>query len=172
MIDIRHIIQNLYDVIIIISIFYSLSVISAKTSNKTIQSRGPWLANGLCCPSGHCLLWPHPSLLYTSAILFSSSSRPLPLDPDQAVYKIFPNLLRLSLTPCHLPYPDSSFRCLLVSSLISNSLRLLRRGSATALLHRLFSCSSCNEAAKFALCYGLVSCLPFTDKGFYYRAFI
>ena len=31
---------------------------------------------------------------------------------------------------------------------------------------------SCNEAAKFALCYGPESCSPFTNKGFYIRAFV
>jgi|GEM_PF-1877959 len=37
--------------------------------------------------------------------------------------------------------------------------------------HHYRSCGLCNEAATSALCYGPVSCLLFTGKSFYFRAF-
>ncbi len=48
--------------------------------------------------------------------------------------------------------------------------RLLRRGSAHASHARWFPQWKCNEAAKFALCFGPVDCLPFSSMGFYFQA--
>ena len=57
-IHIRHIHLNLYDVKAIIAEFYSSNLCLGITSNRftmAIQSRGPWLAKGLCCPFGSLL---------------------------------------------------------------------------------------------------------------------
>ena len=58
------------------------------------------------------------------------------------------------------------------SSSIRISLRLIRKGSASAITRASrFTRGDAFGAAKFALCYGPVSCRPFTDKDFYARAF-
>lgn len=58
------------------------------------------------------------------------------------------------------------------SSSIRASLRLIRKGSASAITRASrFTRGDSFGAAKFALCYGPVSCRPFTDKDFYARAF-
>ena len=54
--------------------------------------------------SAHSLIWSHPSLSYPPYRLFSSSIRSLPDGLVGAGYERFPNLLSVSLFPCHLPY--------------------------------------------------------------------
>ncbi len=67
--------------------------------------------------------------------------------------------------------PRRSWRLhLTVPYTASIGFRLLRKGSAHASRARWFSQWECNEAAKFALCYGPVDCLPFSSKGFYFQA--
>jgi len=58
------------------------------------------------------------------------------------------------------------------SNATRDSLRRILNVSASALTRQLSSRRPVNEAAPFALCYGPETCLPFTDKGFYIRAFV
>lgn len=46
------------------------------------------------------------------------------------------------------------------------------KSSCPAITFVVGSRRPCNEAASFALCYGPEDCSPFTEKGFYIRAFI
>jgi len=65
------------------------------------RSRGPWLANGLCCPAGSSLtmassaavVLSRPFLRYRPGLYLSAEAHRVP------------NLLCLSLLPCRLPYP-------------------------------------------------------------------
>ena len=79
---------------------------------RTIRSRGPWLACGLCCPTGSSLTMASSKTLDPPAALFTSSSGSLPYGFISAGIKSFPNLLRISFPPCHLPYPGASDGCL------------------------------------------------------------
>ncbi len=60
---------------------------------------------------GHRLLWPHPRLSALTYALFSSSIVTLPYGLVWAGTERFPNLIHISFTSCHLPYPDDSSRC-------------------------------------------------------------
>jgi hypothetical protein len=72
----------------------------------------------------------------------------------------FPNLLCWSLSAVPPSVPRWSARVpMTVASLSPSGLRLIRRGSASTLPSVIGSKGSCNEAAKFALCYGPVDLL-------------
>lgn len=60
---------------------------------------------------GHRLLWPHPRLSALTYALFPSSIVTLPYGLVWAGTERFPNLIRISFTSCHLPYPGDSSRC-------------------------------------------------------------
>lgn len=67
---------------------------------------------GYAIPQGHRLLWPHPSLSRPSAGLFPSSGWSLPYGLVWAGRERFPTFLRLSVPPCHLPYPGVPDGCI------------------------------------------------------------
>ncbi len=118
------------------------------------------------------LLWPHPKLSASPAGLSSSSRQVFAPRSGGSRYREAPQFTpRVSLTvPSSVPrqtrWPLST---------VSSPSALAFAFSAQARhLHfppRRFPRGMCNEAATFALCYGPVSCLPFTGKGFYFRAF-
>lgn len=62
--------------------------------------------------SGLHLLWSHPSLSCPPYGLFSSSIRSLPDGLVEAGQERFPNLLSISLFPCHLPYSEAMNECM------------------------------------------------------------
>ena len=117
---------------------------------------------------GHSLLWSHPSLSFPPSGLFSSSIRSLPDGLVGARYERFPNLLSVSLFPCHLTYPRNN-DCM--HATVASTITLAFLNSAKSRLAHShdsrFVHEKRNEAAKFALCYGLETCSPYTDKGFY-----
>jgi len=67
---------------------------------------------GYAIPQGPRLLWPHPSLSRPSAGLFPSSGWSLPYGLVWAGRERFPTFLRLSVPPCHLPYPGVPDGCI------------------------------------------------------------
>ena len=67
---------------------------------------------GYAIPQGPRVLWPHPSLSRPSAGLYPSSGRSLPYGLVWAGRERFPTFLRLSVPPCHLPYPGVPDGCL------------------------------------------------------------
>jgi hypothetical protein len=137
-----------------------------------LQSRGPWLATGLCCPSRSLLTMASSETLVPTTGLSSSSSRLRPttlyglVTRASPIYSVCRSLRAAFRTPA---FRTAACDC---SFTARTGLDHLRTGSAPATLRRRFSRKSCNEAAKFALCYGPQSCSPFTDKDFYFRAFI
>ena len=83
----------------------------------------------------------------------------------------FPNLLLVSLPSCRPPYPGGPDGCLWLCFPIRSGLRHFVVARHPHAHTRRFWRGSCNEAAKFALCYGPKACSPFTDKDFYAQAF-
>jgi len=128
------------------------------------RSRGPWLASGLCCPTGSSLnmassepLHPTRGLIVLRPSGTWDAEGPnfyLPVLPS--VPSALPRRTRWSLAVG--PPPVLAFAMI----------RLARHPYPGKSAHT----RSCNEAAQFALCCGPEGCSPFTDKGFYFRAFI
>ena len=120
-------------------------------SMKAIQSRGPWLTCGLCCPAG-------------SSLTMASSET---LDPSHRVmnYTMGSSVLWLCMDwhreapqfAPRIPFHRAVFRtpadqavaldCYFTAH---SSLRPLRTGSASAIPPHRFEGGSCNEASKFA----------------------
>jgi len=136
-----------------------------------LQSRGPWLATGLCCPSRSMLTMASSAALVPMTALSSSSSHLYPTTlyglatRASPIYSACLSLRAVFRTPAfRVAACDCSFTT-------RTGLNHLCTGLAPACPRRRFSHEERNEAAKFALCYGPQSCLPFTDKDFYFRAF-
>jgi hypothetical protein len=129
-------------------------------------------AAGYSVPPHRRLLWPHPSLSFSSTRLFIRGWLLQPRGLPRAENERFPNLLLVSIPSCRPPYPDGPNGCLWLCFTVGTGLRHLCKGSASTVPARFGTgAGKRNEAARFALCYGPKSCLPFTDKGFYIRAF-
>lgn len=116
----------------------------------TVQSRGPWLDSGLCCPAASMLTMASSESLASSLSLMSSRQRlctPVESVPGARASPLY------SAHLCHraaFRTPVNHTPALGCCFSVCTSLRLLRRGSA-------FTCATpsvlawpCNEAAKFA----------------------
>ena len=97
-----------------------------------IQSRGPWLASGLCCPTGSSLTMASSETLAPSAALSASSSRPCPttlsglVTRTSPIYSVCLSLRAAFRTPAfRVVAPDCSFTT-------RSGLRHLSTGSAPA----------------------------------------
>ena len=136
-----------------------------------LQSRGPWLASGLCCPARSSLTMASSEPLGLSRRLMLLRRR---VFASSAEAERFPNLLCVSVLSVPSPVPRRTGRLHpTVASPPVLAFAHLCTGSASAVLHASrFTRGLRNEAATFALCYGPESCLPFTDKDFYIRAFV
>jgi len=134
----------------------------------TIRSRGPWLASGLCCPAGSSLTMASSEPLGLSRRFMNYSAglclRPRPR--GSPIYSTCPSPRAASRTPA-----DRTAACGCRFT-VRSSLRPLCTGSASAGSHQSVRVWLRNEAAEFALCCGPESRSPFTDKDFYFRAFI
>jgi len=135
-----------------------------KPTRGHFRSRGPWLASGLCCPAG--------SMLTMASSESLASIRRLmilrPVDTGDArgsqLLSACPFFRAIGLTPADRVVCGGS-------NATHAAFDILRRSRHPQL--RLFgSRRPRNEAAPFALCYGPEDCSPFTEKGFYIRAFI
>jgi hypothetical protein len=113
------------------------------------QSRGPWLASGLCCPAGSSLTMASSALL-ARRLRWPSTGFSRPRNCSGRPSQKVPNLLRMTVRPCRLPYPGGPRLARGCRFVRGCGLRLGSTGSA--------STSSCFEAAEFALCYGLAAC--------------
>ena len=118
------------------------------------------------------LLWPHPKLSVSPTGLFASSRGVFVLRSSSNGYREAPQFTpRVFLTvPSYVPrqtrWPLST-----VSSPPTLAFAFSAHSRHLQFPPLRFPGGRCNEAATFALCYGPVSCLPYTGKGFYFRAF-
>ena len=79
---------------------------------RSRQSRGPWLARGLCCPSGSSLTMASSETLAASRGLICFVHAGLrPLTSSGRGNQSFPTFLCVSVPSCHLPYPDGPCGC-------------------------------------------------------------
>jgi hypothetical protein len=127
-------------------------------------------ASGYSVPSRQRLLWPHPSFSRRSGRLICFSPNGLcPRGPRRRrslLLSANPSVRAAFRTPADRAVQDDC-----TSARVS--LRPNARGSASAVVPLESVHVGCpNEAVKFARCCGPNSCLPFTDKDFYIRAFI
>jgi hypothetical protein len=141
---------------------------SRRTGPEALGSatEGFHLPTGCAVPSRHRLLWPHPSFWSTSGGLWFFVRRTLG-GPEGPCFK-----LRIRLV-VPLPVPRRTRRPEDDWTSARDSLRPNATGSASAIVPLESVRVGCpNEAAEFASCCGPTSCLPFTDKDVYVRAFI
>ena len=132
---------------------------------ETIQSRGPWLASGLCCPAGSSLtmtssepLFPSHRLMYFRRVLAPRSAQGWEREGPQFTLRVF------SLVPSSVPrWPDDCLRLLLHRPLWpspSSQKVGVRLSTLAGSLPGLR-----NEAAKFASCYGPMRWLALLRQG-------
>jgi hypothetical protein len=147
---------------------------SGTSAGSTGRSRPEALGSpaGYAVPPDPRLLWPHPSLSPSSTHLWIRGWLLQPMGLHRAEGERFPNLLPVSVPSCRPPYPGGPDGCLWLYFTIRAGLRRLCMGSAsTDPVPGRFVHGMCNEAARFVSYYGPEVCSPFTDKGFYFRAF-
>ena len=129
---------------------------------------------GYAVPPGLCLLRPHEPLSASPSGLSSFSSRRVfALWSDRGGYREIPQFTPRASLPVPSSVPresDGAYRLFPSPSALaftfSAEARHLPRST------RRFPWVVCDfGAATFALCYGPVSCLLFTGKSFYFRAF-
>ena len=81
-------------------------------SSWTRQSRGPWLARGLCCPSGSSLtMASSETLASTRRLIFFVQTGLCPSTSSGLGDQSFPTFLRVSVPSCRLPYPGGPHGC-------------------------------------------------------------
>ena len=126
---------------------------------------------GCSVPPGHRLLWPHPRLWASPADFLPRSYTPglvrLRRRPRASlIYSACPSVRAVFRTPAvgrcsTVPNPPA---LAFAQSYEARHPQIPRKSRFTRGVNF--------EAAKFALCYGPDSCSSFTDKDFYFRAFI
>ena len=117
-------------------------------SDRTLPSRGPWLASRFCCPAGS-------SLTMTSSETLGPSRRLMHSPPGRTWAERFPNLLCLSVSsvPPSVPRQTGRLRLAVASpSALAFPISVVGRRLHPHALR--FQRGPCNEAAKFALCCG------------------
>jgi hypothetical protein len=128
---------------------------------------------GYAVPPGPCLLWPHEPLSASPTGLSISPKRVFVLRSDSDGYREDPQFTpRVSLpVPSSVPREsDGAYR--LFPSPPALAFTFSAEARHLPISTRRFSWVVCDfGAATFALCYGPVSCLLFTGKSFYFRAF-
>ena len=79
---------------------------------RSRQSRGPWLARGLCCPSGSSLTTASSETLPCSGWLICFVQAGLrPLTSSGRAEQSFPTFLCVCFPACRLPYPGGLHDC-------------------------------------------------------------
>jgi hypothetical protein len=116
------------------------------SSHTAIQSRGPWLASGFYCPA-------RSSLTTASSATLALRRRFMDYSAPPASTRVSPIYSACPSLPCRLPYPDrsSGFDLLYPAD---SGLRRFRSDSTPVSPRTSVPTWSCNEAAKFASCYG------------------
>jgi len=131
-----------------------------------LQSRGPWLANGLCCPIGSSLTTASSETLDPSHRFMSYYDGSLPYDLVWAGIERLPNLLRVSLPSVPSSVPRWTERLhMTVSSPFALAFAISTQARHPQPHTRRFSRGKRNEAAKFALCYGPEGSLALHRQG-------
>ncbi len=141
--------------------------------HRTIPSRGPWLPCGLYCPAG-------------SSLTMASSEPLAPFHPLMDSWMAPPTHGNASGGEREVPQFTPCF-CTFVPSSVPRwtgwlPLAVLHHPrwpspypywlGIHSPIHSRFAHGSCDEAARFVFdYYGPKACSPFTDKGFYFRAF-
>ena len=117
-------------------------------SDRTLPSRGPWLASGLCCPAGSSLTMTSSETLGSSAPTYDFADRS----------NLGREVPQFTLPVCFLRAvfrtPADRTTALGCSFIARCGLPHLCSGSASTSPRVPVPAWLCNEAAKFALCYG------------------
>src|SRR6187401_148223 len=83
-----------------------------RSSAWSCQSRGPWLARGLCCPSGSSLTTASSETLASSRrLIFFVHAGLCPSTSSGRDDQSFPTFLRLPVLSCRLPYLGGPHGC-------------------------------------------------------------
>ena len=145
---------------------------SGAISLPASQSRGPWLAKGLCCPLGSSLTMASSAPLGASFRLIFFVHPVFALRPHLGWHRGVPQFnLRISLNVPPLQPRRSERLLATVPSPLASAFAHPAGARQTQRHHRRFSGGQFNEATKFTLCYGPMSCSPDTGSDFYFRAF-
>jgi hypothetical protein len=127
---------------------------------------------GYVVPPGLCLLWPHEPLSASPPGLSISSRRVFVLRSDSNGYREVPQFTPHVFPPVPSSVPRQSNGAPTVSSPFTLAFAFSAQARHLQDLPAGFLWVGCDfGAATFALCYGPGSCLLFTDKSFYFRAF-
>jgi hypothetical protein len=131
-----------------------------------LQSRGPWLARGFCCPAGSSPTMASCETLAPLPAIYALYAGSLPYGLVWAGSERFPNLLRMSVPAVPPSVPRWTDRVRLA---VPSSIALAFAFSAEARhphAHaRRFSRGLRNEAAKFTSCYGPAGLLALHRQG-------
>ena len=131
-----------------------------------LQSRGPWLARGFCCPAGSSLTMASSETLAPLPALYALYAGSWPDGLVWAGSERFPNLLRMSLPVVPPPVPRWTDRVrLAVPSSIALAFAFSAEARHPRAHARRFSRGLRNEAAKFASCYGPTGLLALHRQG-------
>ena len=149
-----------------------LGIYNGAISQEASQSRGPWLANGLCCPLRSSLTTASSAPLDASFRLIFFVRPVFALRPRLGWHRGVPQFNpRISL---HVPplRPRRSKRLhMAVPSPFAPAFAIPAQARRTQRHHRRFSGGQFNGAAEFTSCYGPKSCSPDSGTDFYFRAF-
>ena len=149
-----------------------LGMFNRAISQAASQSRGPWLANGLCCPVRSSLTTPSSAPLVASFWLIFFVRQVFALQPYLGWRRRVPQFNpRISLIVPPLRPRRSERLPSTVPSPSALAFTIPAQVRQTQCHHHRFSGGQSNEAAKFTSCYGPMSCLPDTGTDFYFRAF-
>jgi len=145
---------------------------SGDISQTARQSRGPWLAKGLCCPLRSSLTTASSAPLRTSVRLIFFALPVFALRPHLGWLPGVPQFnLRILLNVPPLQPRRSERLLTAVASPFASAFAIPAQARQTQRHHRRFSGGQFNEATKFTSCYGPKSCSPDSGTDFYFRAF-
>jgi len=149
-----------------------IGIHSGDVSQSASQSRGPWLANGLCCPPRSSLTTASSAPLAASFWLIFFVRPVFALRPHLGWQPGVPQF-NLRISPNVPPLqPRRSERLLAtVPSPFASAFAIPAQARQTQRHHRRFPGGQFNEATKFTSCYGPMSCSPDSGTDFYFRAF-
>ena len=138
-----------------------------KTSDHDRESSGPWLPDRFYCPARSWLTMATSAPLSAAQWLMNYSIR---LRVRPAGHRGSPIYSASPFLPCRRPYSGGPRDCARQCLHRGCRLRHFRTGSATPMSHQSGPGGLRNEAAAFALCYGLEGRLPRSGRDLYDRA--
>ena len=155
------------------SISYShLGIHGGDILRTASQSRGPWLAKGLCCPLRSSLTTASSAPLDASFRLIFFVRPVFALRPPLGWQRGVPQFNpRISLNVPPLRPRRSKRLHMAVPSPFAPAFAIPAQARRTQRHPRRFSGGQFNEAAEFTSCYGPKRCLPDSGTDYYFRAF-